>query len=326
MPPPTAPSSLSPYWGYSPIAEKDFQNKIRAYQEYQIDSKTFELELKHLKKEQLLAVLEEEIDRDVPKGWWPQLQAHLLVDDLWVSGTQSYLGDRQLIMKTNLYYIDRLKVEPGTLNEIFHRWLKEYSARQKAFHARSTKWSIDTSSGTLVQMGFKVGDYERSDRGHEQFFKGLKREGVWTNTEKALISGLILVFRKIVQHESKLQEAEDEKAWRMAEMQKEAEKLKQEQEEEEEKKRKAEEEERQREEEEEMRVQKEKQKKEKRKAKQKKEQDEINDSVNSELKDTMAKMAVYQTTLALLQADLMAGKITPEIFSAKVTEASALIN
>jgi len=40
----------------------------------------------------------------------------------------------------------------------------------------------------------------------------------------------------------------------------------------------------------------------------------------------MAKMAVYQTTLALLQADLMAGKITPEIFSAKVTEASALIN
>jgi len=70
---------------------------------------------------------------------------------------------------------------------------------------------------------------------------------------------------------------------------------------------------------------KEKQKKdkEKRKAKQKKERDEIENATNNELKDTMSKMAEYQKLIALLQADLMAGKITPEVFSAKITEASA---
>jgi len=233
------------------------------------------------------------------------------------------LGLNQLKMKSNLYYIDRLKAEPGTLNEIYHRWLKEYTARQKAFYARMAKWSLETSAKMLVHNGFKIGDYERDDRGHSEFFAPLKREGVWTNTEKELITGLIHTFRTIRDEETKLLEEESEKSWRMEELKKETERIKQQQDEEEERKRRDEEEEKEKKADEQREKEKQKKDKEKRKAKQKKERDEIENATNNELKDTMSKMAEYQKLIALLQADLMAGKITPEVFSAKITEASA---
>ncbi|ELR20566.1 uncharacterized protein ACA1_052570 [Acanthamoeba castellanii str. Neff] len=302
-------ATRSPHWTYSPKALATHGDQ----RPYRPDDVTRGHVLELLTKETFIKQMEEvNLLRDATPN--DMQEARTTTDPHRLEYVCNFGRPDRIKIFLHLFYLYRLRAEPGKLSEIYERWKQEYTLRDSAVRLREVAWECDRNVVQNLERCF-IRDCKKVQ------YAGLIKEKDWLDLEKhSLIvlrsflndmavadNGLIQI--RTLEETNKSNEAKAEsrrQALADAQAKQEALQLAREEakrEAEAEAKRKAELEEKEREEAQAAR----------------------DVQTQTAVLTVQAKIAAYQGFIAQLTADFAAGKITSAEFSEKMATASQLL-